>query len=115
MATTFREQLDEDRANAFLSTSEFAELVAYRVAATGVSTPDVPAQIEELAGAIENFHGQAPASRALVARISDDAVATPKQGDQLTRTNGQVLTVVRVTSDGLGMHELRCFLPETVS
>lgn len=114
MADTFDEQLDEDRDNAFLATSEFAELVTYLAVATQTTTNNVPCAFEELSGGHENFHDQSPASRAGIARISDDAIAAPVAGDQITR-GGSVWTVVKVTSDGLGMHELRVLLPETVA
>lgn len=116
MATTFAEQLDEDRNGAFLSLSQFAETVTYRVASSGTET-QIPCAFEELSGGLENFVGETPRARAGIARISDDAangIATPVQGDLITR-DGAVWTVVKVNSDGLGMHELRCFLPETVA
>lgn len=70
----------------FLNTAEFAEVVAYRVAATGVST-NVTAVFEDGPDTVLDDKAKA--------RISEGEVASPAKGDQLTR-NGAVFTIVFV-------------------
>lgn len=110
MADTFLEQLDEDRDNAFLSEAEHAEEFTHRAASTGAENP-VVGVFEELAGGLEAFADQTVLSRAAVARVSADV--TVVAGDELVR-DGVTWKVTKVRTE-VGMHELRCFTPETVA
>ena len=96
---TFQEDLDSDRDDVFLDTTEYAETVTYR--AKGQATTS----------SITAFPIDRPDSNRAENRswgISADDVAAPTRGDQVTDSDSKVFTVVNVSMDELGMIIVDC-------
>lgn len=104
MPTDFETQMQTDMAECFTGSDEFEESVTYTSPA-GVVTSGILAVYQEYLGAIDE-------KTQAVFIVPTASVADPERGATITRSNGEVWTVIDVSQRDVAASNVRAALPQ---